>query len=228
MYNILLSQFNFDEPWCYEKIKSYLQQDARVTFLPLTFSSVIDTSEKWQVMYQAGSEYYTAMTQPFLAFGYDVSQFIWINPFEADKDTIGSILEKTDLLVLPGGLPDLQMKRMQELDIIDELHNFYGNVLGVSSGAMTQPSVYFLSPDSEYPKPQYHLNGIGMIDVNAQIEVHFNPENQLQIASLEHVLQFDNVITIGEEGCLIVEHNHIETIGDVRLFKKGGTLHDVI
>lgn len=228
MYNILLSQFNFDEPWCYEQIKSYLQQDARVTCLPLTFSSTIDTSEKWQTMYQAGSEYYTIMTKPFLAFGYDVSRFTWINPFESDKNTIGSILEKTDLLVLPGGLPDLQMKRMKELDIIDELRNFYGNVLGVSSGAMTQPPVHFLSPDSDYPKPQYHLHGIGMIDVNAQVEVHFNPEDQLQIEALVHVLQFDNVIAIGEEGCLIVEHNQMETIGDVRLFKKGGTVDDII
>lgn len=228
MYNILLSLFHFDEDWCREKIRPYLNHTDNVTVLPLTFHAHVDTSEKWQEKYHVGSVYYNEITKPFQSFGYDVSAFTWINPFVSSKEQICEILNQTDLLILPGGLPDLQIKRMEQLDIIDELRNYYGNVLGVSSGAMTQPPVYYLSPDADYPKSQYHLKGIGLIDLNAQVEVHFNQANKPQVEALKHVTKESNVIAIGDQGCLIVDHNHIEAIGDVLFFEKGGNVYDVI
>lgn len=220
MYNVLLSQFNFDEDWCYQAISEYLTPTDCVAVLPLTFKQEVDTSEKWQQLYGVGNEYYEMITKPFQRFGYDVAKFIWINPFEMTRDEIVEIFEQTDLLVLPGGLPDLQMQRMNDLDLVDELRNYYGNVLGVSSGAVTQPPTFYLPVDADYPKAQYGFSGVGMIDINAQIEVHFDFANSSQQQALSHVRKTDNVIAIGEEGCLIVDHDHIQSVGNVWYFKK--------
>lgn len=220
MYNILLSQFNFDEDWCYQTLAEYLTASDRVSVLPLTFKNDITNSEQWLEVYGVGKVYYEEITKPFHRFGYDISKFTWINPFEMTRDEIVEIFEQTDLLVLPGGLPDLQMQRMNDLDLVDELRNYYGNVLGVSSGAMTQPPTFYLSVDADYPIATYGFSGIGMIDLNAQVEVHFNPQNKEQVKAIRHVRQTDNVIAIGEEGCLIVDHEHIQSVGNVRYFKK--------
>lgn len=220
MYHILLSNFNFDEAWCYEKIKPYLRADQRVVVMPLTFDRCVDTSEKWLELYAVGKKYYELITRPFQSFQYDVSQFHWINPFEMTKERIIEQLAWSDLLILPGGFPDLQMKRMESLGIVDELRYYYGDVIGVSSGAMTQLPIFYLSPDQDYNRPVYNLKGIGMIDLNAQVEVHFDATNVLQFDALKVVCQTENVIAIGEKGCFIVEHDQIEAIGDVTFFEK--------
>jgi hypothetical protein len=224
MKSILLSQFNFDEDWIYDSIKRHITGEEKVAVCPLAFSPVfIKDNEDWTKAYNHGCRYYEEIMLPLRKFGFvGKKEFgvIWLNYFKDSREVFKEKINEADILILPGGLPDFQMKRMKELDIIKTICEYKGLVIGKSSGTLTQTPWFYLSPDSDYPKLQFG-EGIGRIDAECYFEVHFDPENEEQVKALREAQKekYRKVIAIGDKGGLIIEDENIAEYGDVYIYE---------
>ena len=223
MRSILLSQFNFDEEWIYDNVKQYITGEEKVVVCSLAFSpAIIKDNGDWTEFYSHGCWYYEEIAAPLRKFGYVGDKefgIVWLNYFTDSGETFREKIVEADILILPGGLPDFQMARMKELDIIRTIREYKGLVIGKSSGALTQTPYFYLSPDSDYPELKFGC-GIGRIDAGCYFEVHFNPENQKQTEALNKALKekYKKVIAMGDKGGLIIEDNIIREFGDVYVY----------
>ena len=156
---------------------------------------------------------------PLRKFGYVGDKefgITWLNYFSDSGEVFREKITEADILILPGGLPDFQMARMKELNIIKTIQEYKGLVIGKSSGALTQTPYFYLSPDSDYPELEFG-EGIGRIDAGCYFEVHFDPKSEMQTDALKKALKekYKKVIAMGDKGGLIIENNDIREFGDV-------------
>lgn len=224
MKSILLSQFNFDEEWIYNSVKQHITGTEKVVVCPLAFSPVlIKDSGDWAESYSHGCWHYEEIAAPLRKYGFVGEKefgIVWLNYFKDNSEFFKKSIKEADILILSGGLPDFQMKRMKELEIVRDIREFEGLLIGKSSGALTQTPYFYLSPDSDYPEFQFG-EGIGRIDPGCYFEVHFDPENSVQTEALKKAQKekYKKVIAIGDKGGLIIENSNISKYGDVYIYE---------
>ncbi len=104
-----------------------------------------------------------------------------------EKEEIRMILDKTDILYLPGGDPKILYSTIKEKRIEELIKNFNGNIIGNSAGAI----VLSKGEISNEINP-----GLGIVDF--YVKVHFTP-NEKPIS-----LNKDSVVCIPENQWIIV------------------------
>lgn len=221
MINILLSRYNFDETWCYERLKDIIKSNYRVLVVPLSFDDrKISSDEDWQKSYNPNyGKYYKEVVSPFASYGIREEDISWINYFTDKKENIIEMIGKSDILFFTGGLPDKTMDRLNELGLIKYIETFKGIIIGASAGAMIQTKEYHISPDEDYDTFSYN-RGLDIIK-SFNIEVHYN-ETDIQKSSINRVLDENKriVYAIKDTGAIVINNNHIELLGDVTKFNK--------
>lgn len=224
MKTLLLSQFNFDEDWIYEGIIEKFTGDERIVICPLTFSpQKIKNDEMWNAVYGKNCPGYEEIIRPLRKFGYieeKEDKIEILNYFKDSKEIFREKIKYSDILILPGGLPDWQMKRMEELEIIEIIRSYEGFLIGKSSGTLTQTEYFYLSPDLDYPELEFG-KGIGRININSYFEVHFDKNNKEQIEALEKAQKekYSKVIALGDKGAVMIENEQIIKYGDVFVYE---------
>lgn len=174
MTSILLSDFNFDQNWAYPTLKKYLKKEDKVCICALTFFDDTKSIEDWNKQFKKGQGYfYRLYNDVFHKYG--ISNIEWIQYYEDSYEQMKQKIENSTVLYIPGGAPDLFMKRIKECRLKKVIKNYKGTIIGVSAGAMVQLNQYHITPDDEYPEFKY-LNGLGFIS-DFDIEVHYNASN---------------------------------------------------
>lgn len=175
--NILVSKVNFDEPWAYNTLKQWVTADLRVAVLPLSFwDAEVYSPDTWNQVYQPDGKYYKEIARVFSGFGIHARRITFINYFKDNALTIKRVLDASDILFLPGGAPDLTMKRIFEMGIADFLRAYRGIVIGCSAGAMVQCNLFHITPNLFYPD-FCHQDGLGMLPKDIGVEVHYVPDD---------------------------------------------------
>lgn len=223
MKSLLLSQFNFDEDWIYEDIRKNFTGNERIVVCPLTFSpEKIENDKLWNAFYGKSCVGYEEIMKPLRKFGYikeKEEKIEWLNYFKDSKEKFKEKIKNSDILILPGGLPDWQMKKMEELEITEIIRTYKGFLIGKSSGALTQTEYFYLSPDLDYPVLKFG-KGIGRINMNCYFEVHFDKENKNQVEALKKAQKekYSKVIALGDKGALMIENNQMAEYGDIFIY----------
>lgn len=222
MVNMLFSQYNFNKTWAKDAVGKYLNDGQKVLVIPFSFNEKIKNNNDWQKAYSKTGKYYKIIVQPLFAFGIKEENIDWLNYFTDKKETKETTIEKinkSDVLFFTGGLPNRMMDRLQEFDIIDEIEQFHGIVIGVSAGALIQLADYHISPDDDYKYFSYN-KGLNFIN-DFFIEVHYD-ESELQNRYIEKVLKEKTncVYGITDKGGIIVDQGYVTLLGDTRTFTK--------
>jgi len=219
--NVLLSNYNFHEDWIRDELKEDIKKDSRIVILPFTFSEErICNSEEWDKAYSREyGKYYKEIVDPFLAFKVKEENIIWLNYFKDSREKMIEFIDGSDVLFFTGGLPEKAVERILEIGFLDTLKKYNKLIIGASAGAMIQLAEYYVSPDEDYDSFNYY-EGLGLIDKNFQIEVHYT-RSEMQVECINKVLneKSNKIYAIGENGGLILKDNLIKVYGDVTLFE---------
>ncbi|MGM9948284.1 Type 1 glutamine amidotransferase-like domain-containing protein [Floccifex sp.] len=212
MRHILLSDYNFDQNWAYPTLKKYISKEDKVCICALTFFE--DNEEDWNRQFKKGQGYlYRAYQDVFYKYG--IQDISWIEYY---KDSIQEMIQKINnstILYIPGGSPDIFMKRIKQCRLKKILKNYQGTILGVSAGAMVQLEAYHISPDEDYKEFGYYT-GLGYLS-GFDIEVHYQLRNQKWIDKVikeKHI----PVYAITEKGGIVIDKN-MECFGKVEEFR---------
>ena len=152
MINILLNSYTFDSDYCYDSLKNIISAEMRVLVFPFGFrSKQIANTKEWERLYNRENGLFSiGLAKVFSSYGVPIDQIEWINYFSASRENLVKKIRSSDILYFCGGLPDIMYSRLSEFDILDELKDFDGIVMGDSAGAVIQLDEYHISPDPDY------------------------------------------------------------------------------
>jgi len=219
MINILFSNYNFDEKWCFESLRNIIKSNHKVLIIPFSFHDEwMQNDNEWQNAYNStNGTYYKDILSPFLTYGIPKENISWLNYFKDTKESAKHKITSSDIIFFTGGLPDQTMYRLEKFNLIDVIENYTGIIIGSSAGAMVQLSEYHITPDKDYDTFSYNA-GLNLID-DFYIEVHYK-ETDIQKNSIQKVLydRFKKVYAITDTGGILIHNNKITLLGDVISF----------
>jgi peptidase E len=213
-----LTSYNFHENWAKDIVVKYINTDDKVLIIPFSFGDEISSDKEWQNSYsKSNGKYYESVVTPFVSCGIKEENINWINYFKDTKENAKVKIRNSNIIFLTGGLPDKMMSRLIEFDLIDDIEDFTGVIIGSSAGAMVQIAEYHITPDDDYPIFSYNA-GLNMIN-NFDIEVHFEG-TEVQNRYIKKVLEEkkDTIYAITNNGGVIVDNKKIILLGDTQVF----------
>ncbi|MGL4971631.1 MAG: Type 1 glutamine amidotransferase-like domain-containing protein [Culicoidibacterales bacterium] len=221
MIQLLLSQNNFDSDWAKRALIPYLKPTTKVLILPFAFSSkLLKTSRDWEQSYGKKGTYYRDIVSPFLHYGIFESDIKWANYFEDSTEKIIEMMQKCDIVFLPGGLPQPLQERIIRKELVTALQTIPKMIIGVSAGALVQLPSYSVSPDRKFRKFEA-LTGLGLAPLPFFIEVHYSATDR-QLEFIRSALKESTplVYAISNSGGLLVENGHVKELGKVTRFHR--------
>lgn len=215
---MLFSQYNFHESWSKDKVVKYINSNDKVLIIPFSFGNNISDLQDWENAYSRDKgKFYKSILTPFMNFGVQEENVNWINYFNDAKEEAKRKIRNSNIIFFTGGFPDRLMERLKEFDLIDEINNFSGVIIGSSAGAMIQIAEYHITPDEDYQTFSYN-KGLNLIK-NFDIEVHYEG-NEVQKSYINKVLdeKTDTIYAITDTGGIIVDNHEVALLGDTQKF----------
>ena len=217
--NILLSKLNIGESWAYPQLSKLLHPCHHVTVLPFSFwDSEVYSNESWAVAYRPGGKYYNEITEGFSTYGITPLQFTFINYFSDDEVIFARALQKSEILFLTGGAPDLTMLRLQEKGFAPLIRSYPGIVIGCSAGAMVQCGCFHITPNRFYPT-FLHQEGLGLLPANYGVEVHYVPDSR-HTESIKRTIQETGrqILLLDNESGAVFRNEQWFLLGNAKFF----------
>ncbi len=194
MINILSSHSIFSHESVKHEVSKYVHKGKKVCVIAFSFFESGFTQESYELSYQKEGRWYLHIIEPLMSLG---------------------------IIFLPGGAPDLFIKRLIELDILDTLKSLDKIIMGPSAGTMIQFDTFHISKDHDYKKFSIH-EGLGFIK-DFGVEVHFRRRRQQKkaIRKMSH-LNPRPIYVIEEPGMMILENNKVVYSTHVRKYYEKG------
>lgn len=215
MKNILLSLYNFNEDWCFYKLIDIINPKDKVLIIPFSYHEkwLKDEEDWYNAFNKINGTHYDDIVEPFLSYGILKENIKWINQFEDSVDIMKYKIRDSDIVFFTGGYPDKMMERLKKFDLIDELEEYEGIMIGSSAGAMIQISEYHITIDQDYDEFSYN-KGLNIIK-NFDIEVHYEKSDR-QKQSIVRCLyeKKKSVYSIPNDGGLLVVDGEVTLLGN--------------
>ena len=120
-----------------------------------------------------------------------------------------SIIKNSDIVFLMGGSPELQMKFINEYELVESIQSTK-IVIGVSAGSMNQGSRIVYKDDFDnYILKDY--KGLNLTNIN--IFPHYDTNSQECIDKVEEVSKINSIICLPNESFAYIENGNVEIIG---------------
>lgn len=148
-----------------EMFKSELKDAKSIVYIP-------GSPEKIE---KAKTKYIPAFTQHFKNVGIEFEQVNLITP-ELSKAEAKEMISEASFIMLMGGNPFKQRDLCKQLDILSDLKQFSGVMLGFSAGAMLMSKHIIITPCSE-EYPDFHIEEGLNLD-NLSIYPHNNTSSE--------------------------------------------------
>lgn len=211
MINILFSEPNFDAKWAGTSIFPYLHGKHHV--LIMAFLSGDEWSEderEWDFHFQKGNRHYERIIAPFRNFGIQNEEITWLVPHRETHLSAATKIRQADVIYLCGDHPDAMMKKIRDLDLVRELLEFDGVMIGDTYGSAIMMDHY----DSIYEWEDESQNGLGLMRGFA-----LEPGYVEDTAHLERIIrdiEVDGkaVFGFGKDGGVIIGNGHYELLGN--------------
>ena len=217
MVNILLSRSFIDNPYLYLYFKKYIKKGMKVLVIPWSFYPGYDYDN-----YRPGGDRYNKLIDQFIPYEIEERDITWLDYYNDNHEIAVKKIKQADLIYLTGGLPDKLFERLEEFDIVSNLENFKGVMLGISAGAVVQFQTYHLSPDRDYKKFNIYP-GLKIIN-DFGVEVHYGDRKWRQNKALNKINKIlpRPYYTIPNAGALIKDNDRIILInGSKKHYFKG-------
>lgn len=134
------------------------------------------------------------------------------------KEEAYKYIEKTDIVYLMGGSPELEMKSIIEYNLFNILNGREGITIGTSAGAMNQADrVVYKDDFKNYELVDYQ--GLGFIDLN--IYPHFDINSKEYMNEVLEVSKYSKIVGLPNESFIRVKDGNIDFVGKYYFIENG-------
>ena len=222
MYSVLFSKIEFGMDLVVERLKEFVKPDYKVAIFPWAFPVEI-TSEDFEKEYfpidgRRYNKYYTELKK----IGISKENIRVCNPYKDTRNDLIKIIQNSDILLLPGGNPEMFFKKvLHDKELIYYIKHYKGIIIGESAGCELQLKRYFITAKNNYYKYFAFYDGFGVLDDPFYMDVH-SISNKRYLAKLQEVAndKNKNVYAIFDDGALIYnrDSSKLEIFGNVLTF----------
>lgn len=191
--------------------------------MPWAFPIEIDAKKLENDFFKKGERRYNKYVNPLKELGIDENNITICNCYSDSKEKLKKIIKESDILVLPGGNPEMFFKKVvYDTEILYDIKYFSGIIIGESAGAELQLKRYFISAKNNYYKYFAFYDGFGVLDDPFYFDVH-SINNKFYLDKLQKIANDSkkDVYAIYDYGAIIYNRNKniVKTLGNVDVFK---------
>ena len=222
MYSVLFSKIEFGMDLVSERLKELVKPNSKVVILPWAFPNEITSEEFEKEYFLVDGRRYNQYYNELRKIGISKENIIVCNPYKDTKDDLRKIIKNSDILLLPGGNPEMFFKKvLHDTEILYDIKYYQGIIIGESAGSELQLKRYFITAKNNYYKYFAFYDGFGVLDDPFYMDVHsINDERYLE--KLQEVAndKKKNVYAIFDDGVLIYnrDSSKLEKFGNVLTF----------
>ncbi|MDR1583060.1 MAG: hypothetical protein LBS55_07375 [Prevotellaceae bacterium] len=214
MVNILLGHITAVDLLKSDMVRSHTS-GKRTLVIPYSWREYeVSDIKSWNTAYaRISGVYYPELLSIAHSAGISSTDVDFLNYYQDDYNKSIAKISFAEVLILPGGMPDLFMNRIERKGLLPALQNFNGVAIGISAGAMIQFEQYHITPDYKEYYDFSILSGIGWIR-GYDVEVHYSGLEK-QIKSIEHIKNISNipVICLDNESGVVFEAGRTTLLG---------------
>lgn len=223
MYSILLSKMEYGFDLIKDELKRKVSKNSKVSILPWAFPVEIDAKKLESDFFKEGERRYNKYVNPLKELGIDENNITICNCYSDSKEKLKKIIKESDILILPGGNPEMFFKKVvHDTEILYDIKYFSGIIIGESAGAELQLKRYFISAKNNYYKYFAFYDGFGVLDDPFYFDVH-SINNKFYLDKLQKIAndKKKDVYAIYDDGAIIYNRNKniVKTLGNVDVFK---------
>lgn len=222
MYSVLFSKIEFGMDFVSERLKELVKPNSKVVILSWAFPNEITSEEFEKEYFLVDGRRYNQYYNELRKIGISKENIIVCNPYKDTKDDLRKIIKNSDILLLPGGNPEMFFKKvLHDTEILYDIKYYQGIIIGESAGSELQLKRYFITAKNNYYKYFAFYDGFGVLDDPFYMDVHsINDERYLE--KLQEVAndKKKNVYAIFDDGALIYnrDSSKLEKFGNVLTF----------
>lgn len=223
MYSVLLSKIEFVFPLIKDRLKNIVNKNMKAVVLPWAFPTELDYDKLINEYFKEGERKYNKYINSLLELGLKKENVTILNCYEKDNSGFKQIINNADILLLPGGNPEMFFSKVvHETEILYEIKHFKKIIIGESAGACLHFKRYFITAKNNYYKYFAWYEGFGILNDPFYIDVH-SINNRLYLDSLKRIAKEKSktLYAIYNDGALILnrENGKIELYGNVGVYK---------
>lgn len=223
MYSVFFSRIEIGFDLVLPKLKDIVSTDSKILILPWAFPTELDADRLENEFFKKGEKRYNRYVLELLKLGIKEENIYIGNCYSDSKSKLIQLLDMCDVLVLPGGNPEMFFSKVvHDLDILYEIKYFKGTIIGESAGTELQLRRYFITAKNNYYKYFAFYDGFGVIDDPFYIDVH-SLNNKFYLDKLQSVSNDTKkrVYAIFDDGALIYNRisEDLQVFGNVKLFE---------
>lgn len=222
MYSILFSKIEYGMDLVTDELKKIIKPYYKVAIFPWAFPFEI-TSEQFEKEYfpidgRRYNKYYNELKK----IGITKENIIVCNPYKDTINELKEIINKSEVLLLPGGNPEMFFKKvLHDTELIYCFKHYNGIIIGESAGTELQLKRYFITAKNNYYKYFAFYDGFGILDDPFYVDVH-SIKNRKYLEKLQNVSneKKKNVYAIFDDGAIIYNRysNELRIFGNVLTF----------
>ena len=217
MYSIFFSRIEIGFSYVESELKKIIKSYYKVVIIPWSFPVEIDAKGLDEFFSGSRKERYVG---PLRKIEINEDNIIILNCYRDNKDYMKYKINNADVLLLPGGNPEMFYNKVKSADVLDEIKKFKGVIIGESAGTVLQLKNYFITAKNNYYKKFAWYKGFNVIDDPFYIDVHTS-NNYRYLKKLATVAKETNkkVYAIYDNGVIIYnrEKNDINIYGNVKV-----------
>ena len=156
-------------------------------------------------------KWFTSLKKSFKDIG---MEHIKLLDYQLTNQEMQKEIKLHSILYFTGGRPEKLMRILAEKELIQEIKEFSGLIVGVSAGALVFCEDCIITKDQYYLETQV-IEGLGLVDFS--VEVHYNGNNDKELFSLS---ANRDIYAIPNGSAIFWEDNVVKPIHNVTLFRK--------
>lgn len=222
MYSVFFSRIEQGIDVIKDRLLKVIPQDSKVAIFPWAFPIEIDGETLVNDFFKKGGNRYNRYIDALKIIGIKEKNIIVCNCYSDSKEKLKEIIQNSDILVLPGGNPEMFFKKVvHDTEILYDIKHFKGIIIGESAGTELQLTRYFITAKNNYYKYFAFYDGFGVINDPFYIDVH-TINNKYYLKKLQQIANEKNkkVYAIYDDGALLYKRdtNELEMFGNIKVF----------
>ena len=207
--NYMFSRIDRDEGFNYNQkkyIKEDINSDMSITFIASLFDE-----------YERNDTQVKEIINVFKNIDINFKE-VYLIDNRVSKEEAYKYIEKTDIVYLMGGSPELEMKSIIEYNLFNILNDREGITIGTSAGAMNQTDRVIYKDDfKNYELVDYQ--GLGFIDLD--IYPHFDSDSKEYMNEVLEVSKYTKIVGLPNESFIRVKDGNIDFVGKHYFIENG-------
>ena len=223
MYSVFFSKIEIGIDFVQERLKKIIPKNSIVLVLPWAFPKELDANQLENVYFKKDEPRYNRYIDSLKKIGIQEKNIVIGNCYSDSPKELKEIIAKSDVLLLPGGNPEMFFKKVvQDTELLCDIKHYKGIIIGESAGTELQLKRYFITAKNNYYKHFAFYDGFGIIDDPFYMDVH-TVNNHFYLKKLQSVAKEKQktVYAIYDDGVILYNRDtkKIELFGNVKIFK---------